>query len=99
MIIKGNSLLSKGWLIIGIVLILTGTYLIYITDSLYYATNQLDEYPNNGAEYKLIKDATNRVSLNALFLIITSLIILAIGVIMCLEWILFSKFLQRYSEK
>ena len=49
-----HSIMSKGWLIIGIVLILTGSYLVFITNSLYYESNQLARYPNDETENTII---------------------------------------------
>ena len=94
-----HSIMSKGWLIIGIVLILTGSYLVFITNSLYYESNQLARYyPNDEAENSIIDDVINRISLDAFFLTITSIIIITVGAIMCLEWFLFSKFLKVYND-
>ena len=94
-----RSLTSKGWLIIGIVLIATGIYLIFIANSLYNESELLKEYSGNEVNHQMINGVANRISVSFLFLAITSLIIIAIGVIMCIEWILFSKFLKRYMEK
>ena len=70
---KRNSIISKGWLIIGLVLLLTGSYLVYITNSLYYESNQLESYPADEVEYKMIEEVANQISIKALFLTITSL--------------------------
>jgi hypothetical protein len=95
-----NSLMSKGWLIIGIVLLLTGSYLVFITNSLYFESNQLARsFPNNEDENSIINDVISRISLDAFFLTITSIIIITVGAIMCLEWFLFSKFLQKFSDE
>ena len=93
-----HSIMSKGWLIIGIVLILTGSYLVFITNSLYYESNQLARYPNDETENTIIDDVINRITLDAFFLTITSIIIITVGAIMCLEWFLFSKFLKVYND-
>ena len=93
-----HSIMSKGWLIIGLVLILTGSYLVFITNSLYYESNQLARYTNDDAENKIINDVINRITLDAFFLTITSIIIITVGAIMCLEWFLFSKFLKVYND-
>ena len=94
-----NSIMSKGWLIIGIVLLLTGSYLVFITNSLYYESNQLARnYPIDKAENQIIDEVINRISLDAFFLTITSIIIITVGTIMCLEWFLFSKFLKQYNK-
>ena len=93
-----HSIMSKGWLIIGIVLILTGSYLVFITNSLYYESNQLAGYPNDETENTIIDDVITRITLDAFFLTITSIIIITVGAIMCLEWFLFSKFLKVYND-
>jgi len=94
-----NSIMSKGWLIIGIVLLLTGSYLVFITNSLYFESNQLARsYPNDEEQNSIINDVINRISLDAFFLTVTSIIIITVGAIMCLEWFLFSKFLKEYNN-
>jgi uncharacterized membrane protein len=98
MINKRSSLMSTGWLIIGIVMIVAGIYLVFIANSLHTETNLLNEYSSNEEDYSTINEIANRISVSVLFLIIASLIIIAIGVIMCVEWILFSKFIKKYSE-
>lgn len=96
---KRFSFISKGWLIIGIVMLIAGFYLIFIANSLYYDVNQLEEYSNQETYNSMIEEVTRHVSVNAFFLVLISLIIIVIGAIMCVEWALFSKFMQRYSEK
>ena len=94
-----NSIMSKGWLIIGIVLLLTGSYLVFITNSLYFESNQLARsYPHGEEENSIIDEVINRISLDAFFLTITSIIIITVGAVMCLEWFLFSKFLKQYNK-
>ena len=96
---KRSSFISKGWLIIGIVMLVAGFYLIFIANSLYYDVNQLEEYSNQETYNSMIEEVTRHVSVNAFFLVLISLIIIVIGAIMCVEWALFSKFMQRYTEK
>ena len=98
MIKKKNSMMSKGWLIVGIVMIVAGLYLVFIANSLYSESNLIKGYSDNNAEYLLIKEATNRILVSVLFLVITSLIIIAIGAIMCVEWVSFSKFIRKYAD-
>jgi len=93
------SITSKGWLIIGIVLIITGVYLLFIANSLHNESELLLEYSVNEVNYQNINDVANRISVSFLFLAIASLIIIAIGAIMCIEWILFSKFLKSYMKE
>jgi hypothetical protein len=92
---KKISILSKGWLIIGIVLLFTGNYMIILANSLYSDSSLIDIY----ASSEIIEKLTNHISMSVLFLIITSIIIIIIGIIMCVEWISFSKFLKRNLEK
>jgi hypothetical protein len=79
---KKQSIMSKGWLIIGLVVILTGLYQIIITNSL----NTID-------------GANTSNSVIIVFLTITSVIIMIIGLIMTVEWVRFSKFLKQYTER
>jgi uncharacterized membrane protein YiaA len=95
---KKRSIMSKGWLIVGIVLFLIGIYLIFLAISLFSESYLIREGISNGENYKIIIESANNISVNALFLTITSLIIMAIGIIMCLEWISFSKFLKDQTE-
>ena len=69
---KYSSIMSKGWLIIGIVLLLTGIYLIFLANSLFYESDQIRESLNNGENYTIITEAANHISVNALFLTIVS---------------------------
>ena len=96
---KRNSIMSKGWLIIGVVMLITGACLFFLANSLYYESNQLEDYINNGSYDETIKEVANHISTYSRFLVIASLVVIIIGAIMCMEWILFSKFLQRYKEK
>lgn len=95
---KKRSIMSKGWLIVGIVLFLISIYLIFLAISLFSESYLIREGINNGENYKIIIESANNISVNALFLTITSLIIMAIGIIMCVEWISFSKFLKDQTE-
>jgi hypothetical protein len=91
--------MSKGWLIIGVVMLLAGIYLIFLANSLYYESNQIKEYTIQGANSALINKAASHISINATLLLIISFIILIIGIIMCIEWISFSRFLKKHMEK
>jgi uncharacterized membrane protein len=89
MINKSNSLISKGWLIIGIVLLVTGFYQLFIVNSLFYESAQLEN----------IGKVQDNIKLFGWFLIISSFIIIIIGVIMIVECIQFSRFLKRFANK
>jgi hypothetical protein len=93
------SIMSKGWLIIGITIIVIGCSIIFLSNSLFNESNILEEYLNNEDYSEIIQEVVYHLSLNALFLVIASLIIISIGVIMCVEWILFSRFIKKYKEK
>ena len=77
----------------------TGVYILLTANSLNNESELLREYSVNEANYQNIKNVANRISVSFLFLAITSLIIIAIGSIMCIEWILFSKFLKSYMKE
>lgn len=96
---KKHSIMSKGWLIVGAVLLLIGIYLMFLANSLFSESNIIRESIDNGENYKIIIESANHISVNTLFLIMTSLIIIAIGIIMCIEWFSFSKFLKDQIEK
>jgi hypothetical protein len=66
---------------------------------LYYESNQLARnYPLDKEENSIIDEVINRISLDAFFLTVTSIIIITVGAIMCLEWFLFSKFIKEYNN-
>ena len=90
------SITSKGWLIVGLVLMVTGFYILVTANSLNNESELLREYSVNEVNYQNINDVANRISVSFLFLAIASLIIIVIGAIMCIEWILFSKFLKSW---
>jgi uncharacterized membrane protein YdbT with pleckstrin-like domain len=96
---KKRSIMSKGWLIIGLVMLITGSGLIFLANSLLYESNQIQEYIINEENNENIEEVANHISINARFLVIASLIIIIVGIIMCVEWISFSKFLNEYMKK
>ena len=73
MINNNSSIISKGWLIIGVVLVLTGTCLLFLANSLFYESNQLDSYINGDIFNGNIKQIQNHFETNGRFLIISSL--------------------------
>ena len=54
---KQNSTMSKGWLIIGIVLILAGMYLIFLSNSLFFESDQIRNSISNGEDYSVVTEA------------------------------------------
>lgn len=95
---KKNSIVSKGWFIIGIVLIVTGLYLIFLSNSFYTEANQLEQYSEDTTNNIKLIDIANNLSFNAILLAIASIIIITIGMTMCIEWISFSRFLKKISK-
>ena len=74
MIKKRSSIVSKGWLIIGVVLLVTGICQLFIANSLYDESNNLEKISN---EYNgNIKDIQDHIETNARFLVIASFIII-----------------------
>ena len=96
---KSNSVISKGWLIIGIVMLIIGSCLLLIANSLFYESNQLKNYISNESLNGSIEKIQENINLYGRFLIITSIITIIIGAIMIIECILFSKFLKRFLDK
>ena len=93
------SIMTKGWLIIGITLLIAGCSLIYLSFSLFNESGTLEKYLNDDGFSEIVQEVVYHVSINALFLLIVSLIIICIGVIMCIEWFLFSRFIKKYRDK
>ncbi len=91
--------MSKGWLIIGLVLIITGSCLLFLANSLFYDSNQLERHISNEVFNGEMRKIQERFELNGRFLVVASLIIIIIGVIMSMEWLLFSKFLKRFAKE
>ena len=67
MVNKKRSIMSKGWLIIGIVMLITGSGLIFLANSLYYESNQLENYNTNGEYNDMINEVSDHISTNARF--------------------------------
>jgi len=99
MITKSNSVISKGWMIIGVVMIIIGSCLLLIANSLFYESNQLETYISNEVSDGNIKKIQENIEMYGRFLVITSFITIIIGGIMIIECILFSKFLTRFVDK
>ena len=99
MINKRRSIISTGWLIIGIVMLITGASMIFLANSFQYELNQLEEYTTSDTNNAIIKEISNHISTNIRFLVIASLVVIVIGIIMCVEWVSFSKFIKKYMEK
>ena len=85
-----HSITTKGWLIIGILLIIIGTTFIYIANSLHSEYNQLNQ--------EATREIAINISMEALYIGIASIIIIVIGTIMCIEWYMFSKLIKKYAE-
>jgi len=98
MINKNSSFMSKGWLIIGVVMLIIGFCLLFLVNSLFYESYQLESYISNEASNGIRKIQEN-INMYGRFLLITSFIIIIIGGIMIIECILFSKFLHRFVDK
>ena len=92
------SIMSTGWLIIGISIIVIGISLIFLSNSLFSEANIIEEYLNNEGYNDILQVVFYHVSLNALFLLIIALIIIIIGVIMCIEWFSFTRFIEKHKE-
>ena len=98
-ITKSNSVISKGWMIIGVVMTIIGCCLLFIANSLFYESSQLGSYIINEAINGNIKKIQENIEINGRFLVITSFITITIGAIMIIECILFSKLLKRFLDK
>ena len=95
---KSNSVISKGWLIIGIVMLIIGVCLLFLANSLYYESDQLESYISNPTSDGNIIKILENIRVYGRFLVITSFISIIIGGIIILECILFSKFLKRFVD-
>ena len=80
-------------------MLIIGSCLFFIANSLFYESNQLESYISNEAINGNIKKIQENIEINGRFLVITSFITIIIGGIMIIECILFSKFLQRFVNK
>ena len=96
---KSNSVISKGWLIIGIVMLIIGVCLLFLANSLYYESDQLESYISNPTSDGNIIKILENIRVYGRFLVITSFITIIIGGIIIIECILFSKFLKRFMDK
>ena len=99
MINKSSSVISKGWLIIGVVMLIIGSCLLFLANSLYYESDQLESYINNASSDGNIMKIIENIRMYGRFLVITSFISIIIGGIIIIECILFSKFLKRFMDK
>ena len=96
---KGSSFISKGWLIIGLVMLIIGSCLLFLANSLYYESDQLESYISNSTSDGNIMKILENIRVYGRFLVITSIITIIIGGIIIIECILFSKFLKRFADK
>ena len=99
MINKSSSVISKGWLIIGIVMLIIGFCLLFLANSLYYESDQLEGYTSNPVTDGNIMKILENIRMYGRFLVITSFVSIIIGGIIIIECILFSKFLKRFKDK